>query len=162
MIKNKKIIKNILREFVADTEAETNVDTDFNPALDEPSTYSRGSVGMDFREKIFDLPYSNTKLLQFIDDMNDLLILNPMVTTLLSQQLQNKLPDTISMLKELDPSVQKTILSQFMPKLKLDFFYLYSMTLAKYNQTEPVADQTEDIPATEPEDETEPINNTVV
>lgn len=147
MINNKQLVRKILREFVADTN------------VNEPTTYSRGSVGKDFRNKIFDLPYSNTTLLQFIEDVNDLLILNPLEMTLLSKQLQNKLPDTISMLKDLDITVQKEVMSRFIPKLKLDFFYLYSLVLSRYNQVEPVDNQTEDEPTTEIEPNTDDIEN---
>ena len=54
--------------------------------------------------------------------------------TALSKQLQNKLPDTIQMLQRLRPEVRDRIMRRFIPKLKVDFFNLYSITSSAYKK----------------------------
>ena len=57
MKSNRKITKTILKEYT------TDIDNTLDPEMfNEPSSYSRSSVGRDFREKIFDLEHSNTIL----------------------------------------------------------------------------------------------------
>ncbi len=131
MKSNRKITKTILKEYT------TDIDNTLDPEMfNEPSSYSRSSVGRDFREKIFDLEHSNTILLRFIDDFNDLLIMNPDEMTVLSQQVKMKLPEIINILPQLDDATRSQIISRFTARLKTDFFALYSMVMSEYNGIE--------------------------
>lgn len=131
MKSNRKITKRILKEYT------TDMDNTLDPEMfDEPSSYSRSSVGRDFREKIFDLEHSNTILLRFIDDFNDLLIMNPDEMTVLSQQVKMKLPEIINILPQLDDATRSQIISRFTARLKTDFFALYSMVMSESDNIE--------------------------
>lgn len=131
MKSNRKITKTILKEYT------TDMDNTLDPEMfNEPSSYSRSSVGRDFREKIFDLEHSNTILLRFIDDFNDLLIMNPDEMTVLSQQVKMKLPEIINILPQLDDATRSQIISRFTARLKTDFFTLYSMVMSESDNIE--------------------------
>ena len=155
MINKKHIAKKILREFTSmDNDTEVNPipnqpESEIFP--EEPTSFSRSGVGRDLRDKIFGMKNTNMKLLQFIDDFNDLLINNPKEMTRLSQQLQNKLPQTIQMLQQLDPETRSSIMNTFIPKLKMEFFSLYSMVLSVFNsnnvddETEPITQEVEPV-----------------
>jgi len=141
-------IKKILREYTHGHDLDTDL-----TIYDVPATYSKGNIGRDVREKIFDLEGSNRLLLQLIDDFNDLLINNPTEMTLLSKQLQNKLPETIQMLQRLRPEVRDRIMRRFIPKLKVDFFNLYSMTNSVYKKEANLESNNQVIPELEPDDD---------
>lgn len=131
MKSNRKITKRILKEYT------TDIDNTLDPEMfNEPSSYSRSSVGRDFREKIFDLEHSNTILLRFIDDFNDLLIMNPTEMTTLSQQVKMKLPEIINILPQLDDETRSQIITRFTARLKTDFFVLYSMVMSESDNIE--------------------------
>lgn len=135
---NKKIARKILNEYISEIDGIENIagNTLDQTQYNEPSTYSRSSVGRDFRDKIFDLEHSNTILLRFIDDFNDLLIMNPTEMTTLSQQVKMKLPEIINGLQQLDDATRSQIITRFTARLKTDFFSLYSMVMAEYNGIE--------------------------
>lgn len=143
---NQNKIKQILKEYTHGHDISSDL-----TMYDEPTSYSKSSLGRDFREKIFDLEGSNRMLLQLIDDFNDFLISNPTEMTNLSKQLQNKLPETIQMLQVLDPDVRTKIMNRFIPKLKIDFFSLYSMVSSEYTKHQ----MSSDFEEIEPEIETE-------
>jgi len=150
---NRNKIKKILVEY----NREDNGDVESTVA--NPVSFSRSSVGNDFRNEIFGLEDSNALLLQFISNVNNLLINSPREFTLLTKQLQTKLPETLRMLQELDPDTKSQIMNKFVQKLKIDFFSLYAMTSTEYKENgnnepelEPVIDDEPTIDATIPDE----------